>query len=207
MRSPHQQKFYLEEDFAPASAFYPSQVMNDRISMIRELIAKKEGKYHPYSDPKNPILPLEPGQNVWLQNSISRQWEEAVVREKCKEPNSYMVETPSGSILRRNSNFLKPRPAASEQNSNSTIPEAYKPAPVDADTPPAAPSGPTTSTVDAIPTVPPALQNRNSTPAEAPTPRQSTRSTKRCSTKQIGTSRIRILRKDIISIHRHSIRA
>ena len=172
--------------------------MNDRISTIRELIAKKEGKYHPYSDPKNPILPLEPGQNVWLQNSISRQWEEAVVREKCKEPNSYMVETPSGSILRRNINFLKPRPE-SEQNSNSTPPETVQQAPVNPVLPPAAPSGPTTSTVDAIPTVPPALQNRNSTPAKAPTPRQSTRSHQRCTSKQIRTSRMKILRIDIIS--------
>ena len=159
--------------------------MNDRISTIRELIAKKEGTYHPYSDPKNPILPLEPGQNVWLQNSISRQWEEAVVQEKCKEPNSYMVETPSGSILRRNSNFIKPRPSAttSEQNSNSTIPE---PVPVNPASQPANPSGPTTSTVDAIPTVPPALQNRNSTPAKAPTPRQSARATKGVPPSRLG---------------------
>ena len=160
--------------------------MNDRISTIRELIAKKEVKYHPYSVTKNPILPLEPGQNVSLQNSISRQWEEAVVREKCKEPNSYKVETPGGSILRRHSNFLKPRPAASEQNSNSTIPEAYKPAPVNPEIPPAAPSGPTTSTVDAIPTVPPALQNRNSTPAKAAATRQSTRITKGVPPSRLG---------------------
>ena len=172
--------------FRSSISILPSQVMNDRISTIRELIAKKEGKYHPYSDPKNPILPLEPGQNVWLQDSISRQWEEAVVREKCKEPNSYMVETPSGSILRRNSNFLKPRPAASEQNSNSTPPETIQQAPVEAEIPPAAPSGPTTSTVDVIPTVPPALQKRNSTPAKVPTPRQSTRSTKGVPPNRLG---------------------
>ena len=97
-----------------------------------------------------------------------------------------MIETPSGSILRRNSNFLKPRPAASEQNSNSTTPETIQQAPVEAEIPPAAPSGPTTSTVDAIPTVPPALQNRNSTPAKAPTPRQSTRSTKGVPPSRLG---------------------
>ena len=164
--------------FRSSISILPSQVMNDRISTIRELIAKKEGKYHPYSESKNPILPLEPGQNVWLQNSNSRQWEEAVVREKCREPNSYMVETPSGSILRRNSNFIKPRPTASEQNSNSTPPPSIQEVPVDPGLPPAAPCGPTTSTVDAIPTVPPALQNRNSTPAKTPTPRQSSRITK-----------------------------
>ena len=97
-----------------------------------------------------------------------------------------MIETPSGSILRRNSNFLKRRPAASEQNSNSTVPETNQQAPVEAEIPPAAPSGPTTSTVDAIPTVPSALQNRNSTPAKAPTPRQSTRSTKGVPPSRLG---------------------
>ena len=93
--------------------------MNDRIGMIRELIVNKEGKYHPYSDPKNPILPLEPGQNVWLQDSNFRQWEEAVFQEKCREPNFYIVETPSGSVFRRNSNFIKPRPSASDQKLQS----------------------------------------------------------------------------------------
>ena len=161
--------------FHSSISILPSQVMNDRISTQRELIAKKEGKYHPYSTPKNPILPLEPGQNVWLQNSNSRQWEEAVVQEKCREPNSYMVETSSGSVLRRNSNFIKPRPSASEQNSNSTVPEVQKETPVDPEISPAEPSGPTTSTVDAIPTIPPALQKESSTPRKAPTPRKSTR--------------------------------
>ena len=164
--------------FHSSISILPSQVINDRISTIRELIAKKEGKYHPYSDPKNPILPLEPVQNVWLYDSISRQWEEAVVREKCREPNSYMVETFSGSVFRRNSNFIKPRPTTSKQNDNSTVPEVQEPAPVNPVPPPTVPSGPSTSTVEAIPTVPPVLQKRNSTPAKAPAPRQSTRSTK-----------------------------
>ena len=86
-----------------------------------------------------------------------------------------MIETPSGSILRRNSNFLKLRPTTSEQNSNPTAPETIQQVPVDPEIPPAAPSGHSTSTVDALPTVPPALQNRNSTPARAPATRQSTR--------------------------------
>ena len=36
-------------------------------------------------------LPFKAGQNVWLQNSDSRKYEEAVIHEKCREPNSYMV--------------------------------------------------------------------------------------------------------------------
>ena len=101
----------------------PSQVLNDRISKQRELIVKKEGKF--YTNTKDfqdriKALPFKVGQNVWLQNSDSRKCEEAVIREKCREPNSYMVEIPAtGQCFRRNSNFIKPR--QSEQNTNSTL--------------------------------------------------------------------------------------
>ena len=72
--------------------------MNDRICKQRELIAKKEGKF--YTNTKDfqdriKAMPFEAGQNVWLQNSDSRKCEEAVIREKCREPNSYMVEIPA----------------------------------------------------------------------------------------------------------------
>ena len=91
----------------------PSQVMNDRICKQRELLAKKEGKFYTNTqDFQDRItsLPFEAGQNVWLQNSDSRKYEEAVIREKCREPNSYMVEIPAtGQCFRRNSNFIKPR--------------------------------------------------------------------------------------------------
>ena len=48
----------------------PSQIMNDRISKQRELIARKEGKF--YTNVKDfqdriKALPFEAGQNVWLQ--------------------------------------------------------------------------------------------------------------------------------------------
>ena len=72
--------------------------MNDRISRQRELIAKKEGKFYQnkqdFQDRIN-TLPFEVGQNVWLQNSDSRKCEEAVIRDACREPNSYMVEIPA----------------------------------------------------------------------------------------------------------------
>ena len=74
-----------------------------------------------FSDRIN-TMPFEAGQNVWLKNSDSRKYEEAVIHEKCREPNSYMVEIPAtGQCFRRNSNFIKPR--QSEQNSNSTSPK------------------------------------------------------------------------------------
>ena len=162
--------------------------MNDRISKQRELIAKKEGKF--YTNVKDfqdriKALPFEAGQNVWLQNSDSRKYEEAVICEKCKEPNSYMVEIPAtGQCFRRNSNFIKPR--QSDKNSDSTDPqlstnllEIPQESPVLQQ--PAVPSSQATSTVDAIPTVPPSKQNENSIPRTPRTPRQprtSGRSTK-----------------------------
>ena len=155
----------------------PSQVMNDRIRKQRELIAKKEGKF--YTNTKDfqdriKALPFEAGQNVWLQNSDSRKYEAAVICEKCREPNSYMVEIPAtGQCFRRNSNFIKPR--QSEENSNSTNPQPTTGLPEIPQEPPAlhpaVPSSQATSTVDAIPTVPPALQNKDSTPKAPRTPR------------------------------------
>ena len=163
----------------------PSQVMNDRINKQRELIVKKEGKF--YTNTKDfqdriKALPFEAGQNVWLQNSDSRKCEEAVIREKCREPNSYMVEIPAtGQCFRRNSNFIKPR--QSDQNSVSTDPQLTTGLPeIPQESPvlqqPAVPSSQATSTVDAIPTVPPSMQKGNSTPRTPRQPRVSRRSTK-----------------------------
>ena len=166
----------------------PSQVMNDRISKQRELIEKKEGKF--YTNTKDfqdriKALPFEAEQNVWLQNSNSRKFEEAVICEKCREPNSYMVEIPAtGQCFRRNSNFIKAR--QSDKNSVSTdpqlttaLPEIPQGSPVlQQPAVPAVPSSQATSTVDAIPTVPPSMQKENSTPKTPRQPRVSKRSTK-----------------------------
>ena len=110
--------------FRSSISILPSQVLNDRISKQREPIAKKEGKFYASTQDfqdRIKTLPFEAGQNVWLQNSDSRKFEEAVVREKCREPNSYMVEIPAtGQCFRRNSNFIKPR--QTDKNSVSTDP-------------------------------------------------------------------------------------
>ena len=148
----------------------PSQVMNDRISKQRELLVKKEGKFYSNSqDFQDRInsLPFKVGQNVWLQNSDSRKCEAAVIHEKCREPNSYMVEIPAtGQCFRRNSNFIKPR--QSKENSNSTDPQPTTGLPEIPQEPPVlhpvVPSSQATSTVDAIPTVPSVKQKRISIP-------------------------------------------
>ena len=168
--------------------------MNDRIRKQRELIAKKEGKF--YTNVKDfqdriKALPFEAGQNVWLQNSDSRKYEKAVIREKCREPNSYMVQIPTtGQCFRRNSNFIKPR--QTDKNSVSTDPQPTTDLPEIPQEPPvfqqAAPSSQATSTVDAIPTVPSSMQNRNSIPRTPRTPRQPR--TSRRSTKGIPPTRL-----------------
>ena len=150
--------------------------MNDRISKQRELIAKKEGKF--YTNVKDfqdriKALPFEAGQNVWLQNSDSRKCEEAVIHEKCKEPNSYMVEIPATSSNQGKASRNQFLQSSSQLQKLPGIPQ---------DPPalqqPAVPSSQATSTVDAIPTVPPSMQNRNSTPRTPRQPRVSRRSTK-----------------------------
>ena len=171
--------------FRSSISILPSQVLNDRISKQRELIAKKEGKFYASTQDfqdRIKALPFEAGQNVWLQNSDSRKFEEAVIREKCREPNSYMVEIPAtGQCFRRNSNFIKPR--QTDKNSVSTDPLPTTGLPEIPQEPPALqqPSSPATSTVDAIHTVPPSKQNGISTPRTPRTPRHpraSRRSTK-----------------------------
>ena len=155
--------------------------MNDRICKQRELLEKKEGKFYTNTqDFQDRItsLPFEAEQNVWLQNSDSRKYEEAVIHEKYREPNSYIVEIPAtGQSFRRNSNFIKPR--QSEENSNSTHPQPTTGLPeIPQETPvlqQAVPSSQATSRVDAILTVPPVLQNKNSAPRTPRAPRTSSR--------------------------------
>ena len=117
------------------------------------------------------------------KDKIVRQGEKIklqdVIREKCREPNSYMVEIPAtGQCFRRNSNFIKPR--QTDKNSVSTDPLPTTGLPEIPQEPPVLqqPSSQATSTVDAIPTVPPSKQNGNSTPRTPSQPRASRRSTK-----------------------------
>ena len=136
--------------------------------------------------------------------------EEAVIREKCREPNSYMVEIPAtGQCFRRNSNFIKPR--QSDKNSVSTDPLPTTGLPEIPQEPPVLqqPSSPATSTVDAIPTVPPSKQNGNSIPRTPRTPRQprtSRRSNKGIPPPKARTPRVIFSCTDILSSEREMLR-
>ena len=114
-----------------------------------------------------------------------------MIREKCREPNSYMVEIPAtGQCFRRNSNFIKPR--QTDKNSVSTDPPPTTGLPEIPQEPPVLqqPSSPATSTVDAIPTVPPSKQNGNSTPRTPRHPRVSRRNNKGIPPPKAWTTRV-----------------
>lgn len=53
------------------------------------------------------LPPLLIGQHVNVQDQTSGKWTQAVVKNICPEPRSYMVQTPNGSVLRRNRNHLR----------------------------------------------------------------------------------------------------
>ena len=70
----------------------PSQVINPHISSQREMIARKECKFHPISMTSNNMIPYEAGQHVWIQDPASKKWNPGSIKEKSTKPNSYWVE-------------------------------------------------------------------------------------------------------------------
>ena len=60
----------------------PSQVINPHISSQREMIVRKEGKFHPISMTSNNIIPYEAGQRVWIQDPTSKKWNPGSIKER-----------------------------------------------------------------------------------------------------------------------------
>ena len=79
----------------------PSQVINPHISSQREMIARKDSKFHPISMTSNNVIPYEARQHVWIQNPASKKWNPGSIKEKATEPNSYWVELNTGCPLSR----------------------------------------------------------------------------------------------------------
>lgn len=50
---------------------------------------------------------LSIGQKIGLQDPRTLRWSSRQIMEKCAEPMAYIVQTSSGSLLRRNRRFLK----------------------------------------------------------------------------------------------------
>ena len=126
----------------------PSQVINPRISSQREMIARKEGKFHPILMTSNNMILYEAGQHVWIQDPASKKWNPGSIKEKAREPNSYWVEL-NGAEYRQNTNFIKPR------QTQDIDPLSRASTEVHFSTSEASASGPATiqtSSVDAIPT-------------------------------------------------------
>lgn len=65
------------------------------------------------------LAPLYNGQRVRVLNPETKVWEPAVVTNTCKEPKSYEVKTPNGSVLRRNRSHIRDMPL---QKTAKTLP-------------------------------------------------------------------------------------
>lgn len=50
---------------------------------------------------------LLPGMPILIQKDDRSSWVPGTVKARCSEPRSYMVQTPNGSVVRRNRRFLK----------------------------------------------------------------------------------------------------
>ena len=68
----------------------------------RQLLQKKQHDQHA-KDPTN----LNTGQLVRVQDHDMRKWTPAIVRQAYTEPQSYIIETPTGQVLHRNRRHFK----------------------------------------------------------------------------------------------------
>ena len=63
--------------------------------------------YHDKSAQRTELPPLYVGQAVRILDKQSKTWCPGTVQAKCKEPRSYIVDTPNGTQLRRNRSMLR----------------------------------------------------------------------------------------------------
>lgn len=78
---------------------------------VFEHFQHKQGTQKKYFDQHSTELsPLMTGQYVRFQDHVTGLWNPATVVGKCPEPRSYMIETPNGSVLRRNRRHIRDVP-------------------------------------------------------------------------------------------------
>ena len=76
--------------------------ISDRFHMKQNQAAEQ------YNQHAGKELPeLIPGMKVMLQKDDKSSWIPVTVQAKCPEPRSYLVQTPNGSVIRRNRRFLQ----------------------------------------------------------------------------------------------------
>ena len=84
--------------------------------MVRHLLQDRQSSQKEYHDKKAKDLPpLQPGQLVRFQDHPSSTWKEGVIQEKCQEPRSYTLETPTGKTFRRNRVHIRSIPGNPQQ--------------------------------------------------------------------------------------------
>ena len=71
------------------------------------LIAKSLSNKKYYDRTAKERAGFERGQKVFVQNNATKQWKPAIVLSKCDTPRSYIIKEENGSIVRRNSSFLR----------------------------------------------------------------------------------------------------
>ena len=72
------------------------------------LIQRSDQGSTQYNSSSGPELSeLLPGMKVLVQSDNKSQWVPGVVQSKCKEPRSYIIQSPNGSLLCRNRRFIQ----------------------------------------------------------------------------------------------------
>ena len=130
---------------------------NPTDDLIREKLQHRQDNQKSYHDTKAKELPsLAPGQYVRFQDQPSSTLNEGVIKEKCQEPRSYIIETPTGKTLRRNRVNIRNLPQQQIQLPENKEPPVEDETPTSAD-PPVKPISPTTnaSTAPLPPKAPP----------------------------------------------------
>lgn len=69
---------------------------------------EKITKHHNATSRDRPLPPLSPGEQVRILNRNTKTWTPGTIKHQCRQPRSYIVETPNGATLRRNRSHLRP---------------------------------------------------------------------------------------------------
>ena len=123
----------------------PCVNLAERDDDLRRALRELRTKHIPLYDSHSRSLPeLTPGQSVRVQDPITKRWKPGVVKSKEEEPRSYLVQQPSGSVLRRNRRHLRAtgerfRFPGPESEDSGDVPYAAAPQPEPPDKSEAAP--------------------------------------------------------------------
>ncbi len=101
----------------------PSKVDNPNMNKdgIRQEFEKQQQLQKFYHDQKAMQLPpLHKGQATLVQNTNTKKWMPAVVQDKTAEPRSYLIQCPSGKVVRRNRIHIREAPEETHKHYGET---------------------------------------------------------------------------------------